>query len=223
MQIKIRQNVLQANEIKANEIRQLLAAKGVFMLNIISSPGSGKTTLLEKTIPYLKKKYKIVVIEGDVESHRDAERLDSFGVPVASVNTGGSCHIESVSIEKALESFNLDDLDLIIVENVGNMVCPAEFDLGENVKVAMISTPEGADKAGKYPLLFREASVVLLNKIDLLPYLDFKKEVFYQDMGNLNAQIPVIEISCQIGQGLENWFDWLEKKLKKKVRYKKRK
>ena len=216
MEIKIKQNVLQANENKAQELKKILASKGIFMLNMISSPGSGKTTLLEKTIPLLKSRYQIAVIEGDVESHRDAERLDNFGVQIASINTGGSCHIESVGIEKALNSFDLNHLDLIIVENVGNMVCPAEFDLGEDCKVAMLSTPEGADKTAKYPLLFREAKLTLLNKIDLLPYLNFNKEIFYQDIRNLNSDLPVLEISCTTDQGLSAWIDWLENKIKNK-------
>ncbi|OGT09338.1 MAG: hydrogenase accessory protein HypB, partial [Gammaproteobacteria bacterium RBG_16_37_9] len=182
MQIKVMQNILQANEKKAAEIRMLLKQKKIFMVNLISSPGSGKTSLLEKTLPILQKKYRVAVIEGDVETDRDAMRLEKYGVPIALINTSGACHLESVSIEKAFTAFDLDNLDLIFVENVGNLVCPAEFDIGENVKVAILSTPEGDDKVMKYPLLFREASLVILNKIDLSAHVNFNQITFYNDL-----------------------------------------
>jgi len=210
MQIKVMQNILQANEKKAAEIRTLLKQKKIFMANLISSPGSGKTSLLEKTLPILKKKYRVAVIEGDVETDRDAVRLDKYGVPIALINTSGACHLESVSIEKAFSALDLDNLDIIFVENVGNLVCPAEFDIGENVKVAVLSTPEGDDKVMKYPLLFREASLVILNKIDLLEYINFNPVNFYNDLKNLNGNIPVIETSCTSGLGIDKWVKWLE-------------
>ena len=210
MQIKVMQNILQANEKKAAEIRTLLKQKKIFMVNLISSPGSGKTSLLEKTLPILKEKYRVAVIEGDVETDRDAVRLDKYGVPVALINTSGACHLESVSIEKAFSALDLDNLDIIFVENVGNLVCPAEFDIGENVKVAVLSTPEGDDKVMKYPLLFREASLVILNKIDLLEYINFNPTNFYNDLKNLNGNISVIETSCTSGLGIDKWVKWLE-------------
>jgi len=210
MQIKIMQNVLQANNQKAAELRNLLKQKNIFMLNLISSPGSGKTTLLEKTIPLIKDKFKLAIIEGDVETDRDAQRLTQFDIPVALINTSGACHLESVSIEKALQSLDLDNLDIIIVENVGNLVCPAEFDIGENAKVALLSTPEGDDKVMKYPLLFREASLAILNKIDLLEATNFKRENFYADMQKINPNLKVIETSCTNNIGLDNWLNWLE-------------
>jgi len=213
MQIKVMQNILQANEKKAAEIRTLLKQKKIFMANLISSPGSGKTSLLEKTLPILKKKYRVAVIEGDVETDRDAVRLDKYGVPIALINTSGACHLESVSIEKAFSALDLDNLDIIFVENVGNLVCPAEFDIGENVKVAVLSTPEGDDKVMKYPLLFREASLVILNKIDLLEYINFNPVNFYNDLKNLNGNIPVIETSCISGLGIDKWVRWLETKM----------
>jgi hydrogenase nickel incorporation protein HypB len=209
MQIRIMQNVLQANEKKAAQIRELLKRKKVFMINLISSPGSGKTTLLEKTLPILQEKYRIAVIEGDVETDRDAKRLDSYGVPVALINTNGACHLESVSIEKAFSALDLDNLDLIFVENVGNLVCPAEFDIGENVKIAILSTPEGDDKPIKYPLLFREASLVILNKIDLLEYVNFSLPDFYHDLKNLHGDLEVIEMSCKSSLGLDKWISWI--------------
>lgn len=216
MTIKIMQNVLAANDQKAAELRALLQRKGIFMLNLISSPGSGKTTLLEKTLPLIQNKFKVAIIEGDVETDRDAERLAKFNVPVALINTSGACHLESVSIEKAFASLDLDNLDLIVVENVGNLVCPAEFDIGEDAKIALLSVPEGDDKVIKYPLLFREASLAILNKTDLLSYANFNKEAFYTDLRQINAALNVVEMSCKDNLGLENWIAWLEQKISAK-------
>jgi hydrogenase nickel incorporation protein HypB len=213
MEIKILQSLLVENDAKAAEIREILRQKKILMVNIISAPGSGKTSLLEKTLPLLATKYKIAVIEGDVETDRDAKRLDNYNVPIALINTQGSCHLASVSIEKAFQSLNLDNLDLIFVENIGNLVCPAEFDLGEDIKIAMVSTPEGDDKPIKYPLLFREAALVILNKIDLLEYLDFKRESFYNDLKKIKANLPVIELSCRNNFGIATWLEWLQNKI----------
>ncbi|CAL7959772.1 hydrogenase nickel incorporation protein HypB [Gammaproteobacteria bacterium] len=213
MQIKIMQNVLQANEKKAAEIRTLLQQKKIFMINLISSPGSGKTTLLEKTLPLLKEKYRMAVIEGDVETDKDAKRLEKYGVPIALINTNGACHLESVSIEKAFSALDMDNLDLIFVENVGNLVCPAEFDIGEDVKVAILSTPEGDDKPMKYPLLFREATLVILNKTDLLEHVDFSLTNFYADIKKLKSNLPVIETACKNNLGIDKWLQWLENQI----------
>jgi hydrogenase nickel incorporation protein HypB len=213
MQIKILQNVLAANAQKAAEIRELLKKKNIFMLNLISSPGAGKTTLLEKILPMLKQQYRVAVIEGDVETDKDAARLEKYGVPIALINTSGACHLESVSIEKALQSFDLDNLDLIIVENVGNLVCPAEFDIGEHAKVAVLSTPEGDDKPMKYPLLFREASLIILNKIDLLEHVNFNLEGFRSDVRKINPNSPILEVSCKTDAGLDSILDWLGERL----------
>lgn len=212
MQIKILQNLLKANDAKASELRTVLKDKKIFMINLISSPGSGKTSILEKTLPILKTLFRIGIIEGDVETQKDAERLEQYQVPIAMINTSGACHLESVSIEKALLAFDLNKLDLVFIENVGNLVCPAEFDVGENVKVAILSTPEGDDKPEKYPLLFREASLLILNKIDLLPHVDFNKERFYASLKKLNANLPVIEMSCRTGEGFTAWVDWIKSK-----------
>jgi hydrogenase nickel incorporation protein HypB len=212
IEITIKQDLLEENDKKATEIRTLLTEKKILMVNFISSPGSGKTTLLEKTIPLLlKRNIKLAIIEGDVETDRDAKRLEKLGVPISLINTRGSCHLEGVSIEKALEKFNLDALDIIFVENVGNLVCPAEFDIGEDMKIAMLSIPEGDDKPCKYPLLFREANLLLLNKIDLLPYSDFNKQSFNNDVNKINANLLVIELSLKTEQGIDRWLDWLNK------------
>lgn len=204
------QNILQANEKKAAEIRSLLQQKKILMLNLISSPGSGKTSLLEKTLPILKEKYRIAVIEGDVETDKDAKRLEKYSIPIALINTNGACHLESVSIEKAFSALDMDNLDLVFIENVGNLVCPAEFDVGEDVKVAVLSTPEGDDKPLKYPLLFREANLAILNKTDLLEYVDFNLSTFYADIRKLNSNLTVIESSCKTGLGLDKWIQWIE-------------
>ncbi len=213
MKITIKQNVLQANDAKAAELKKLLDSKNILMVNLISSPGSGKTTLLEHTISHFKDKYRMAVVEGDVETDRDAQRLTKLGIPVALINTCGACHLESVSIEKAFSVFDLDNLDLIFVENVGNLVCPAEFDIGEHAKIALLSTPEGDDKVLKYPLLFQEAELIILSKTDLGDATDFDKDIFYSDIKEIDSKAEVIEISCKKNSGLKSWFNWLEKKL----------
>ncbi|MCL5261626.1 MAG: hydrogenase nickel incorporation protein HypB [Gammaproteobacteria bacterium] len=218
MLIKIMQNVLAENAKMAGEIRDLLKQKKILMINLISSPGSGKTSLLEKTLPFLKAKYRVAVIEGDVETDKDAKRLENSNVPIALINTSGACHLESVSIEKAFSVLDLDNLDIIFVENVGNLVCPAEFDIGEDMKVALVSTPEGDDKPSKYPLLFREASLAILNKIDLLQHVDFNLNNFSADVQELNPNLSIIKMSCRTGEGLQDWFNWLETKIASKQR-----
>ncbi|MFC1517917.1 hydrogenase nickel incorporation protein HypB [Candidatus Margulisiibacteriota bacterium] len=210
MKIEVMKSVLEANEDKAKEVRTLLKQKKVVMLNLISSPGSGKTSLLERTLEQLGNNIKIGIIEGDVATDKDAKRLQKYNVPIVMINTEGGCHLDSASIEKALGKFDLVNLDLIFVENVGNLVCPTAFDLGENAKVAVVSTTEGDDKPAKYPMLFREAAVALLNKIDLVEHTDFNKDVFYEELTKLNSKLPVYEISCTKNIGLASWLKWLE-------------
>ncbi len=209
MEIKIMKNILDRNQNKADEVRSLLASSGVLMVNIISSPGSGKTTLLEKTTEALFQKFRIGVIEGDITTDRDAQRLKRFGIPICVINTEGGCHLDSHSISRALPSFDLQSLDVIFVENVGNLVCPSQFDLGEAFKLAMVSTTEGDDKPAKYPMLFREAKAVLLNKIDLMPYTDFNIENFTGDLKQINPAIRRFDVSCTRGYGLDMWFEWI--------------
>jgi len=213
MEIKIMKNILDRNQNKADEVRNLLTSKKVVMVNIISSPGAGKTTLLERTLEEFNSKYRIGVIEGDITTDRDARRLQKFNIPIVVINTEGGCHLDSHSISKALDSFDLDNLDIIFVENVGNLICPSEFDLGETFKLAVVSTPEGDDKPGKYPLLFREAMAVLLNKTDLIPYTNFNLENFKRDLSGINAKVPLFEISCTNGDGLKEWFKWMSAKI----------
>jgi hydrogenase nickel incorporation protein HypB len=209
MEIKIMKNILDRNQNKANEVRNLLASKKVLMVNIISSPGAGKTTLLERTCEALVSKFRIGVIEGDVTTDRDAQRLKKYNIPIVVINTEGGCHLDSHSISKVLDSFDLDNLDVLFVENVGNLICPSEFDLGETFKLAVVSTAEGDDKPDKYPLLFREAKAVLLNKIDLIPYTNFNHENFTRDLRKINGKILQFDVSCTRGDGLEEWFKWI--------------
>ena len=213
MEIKIMKNILDRNQNKANEVKNLLSLKKVLMVNIISSPGAGKTTLLERTCEAIGGKFRIGVIEGDITTDRDAQRLKKYNIPIVVINTEGGCHLDSHSISKVLGSFDLDRLDVLFVENVGNLICPSQFDLGETFKLAVVSTTEGDDKPGKYPMLFREAEAVLLNKTDLIPYTNFRFESFNSDLKKINSKIPLFEISCTRGDGLEEWFKWISDKI----------
>ncbi len=212
MEIAIMKAVLEENNDRARDISELLGSKNILLLNIISSPGSGKTTLLEKTVEHFKDRYSIAVIEVDITTARDAERLEKYKIPLVVINTDGACHLNSMSIINALDTFNLDELDIIFVENVGNLVCPSEFDIGEAAKIAMLSTTEGDDKPAKYPLLFRESELMILNKMDLAPYTNFNRESFFRDLKKINKNLPVIEASCTKNEGLTGWFDWVEQK-----------
>ena len=209
MEIKIMRNILDRNQNKADEVRNILREKNVTMINIISSPGSGKTSLLECTCMELCSKKRIGVIEGDVTTDRDAQRLKIFDIPILVINTEGGCHLDSHSIFKVLKEFDLDNLDVIFVENVGNLICPSQFDLGENFKIALLSTPEGDDKPAKYPMLFREAKAVILNKIDLIPHTNFSFIKFESDLRKINPTIPVIQVSCKTKEGLNSWINWI--------------
>jgi hydrogenase nickel incorporation protein HypB len=209
MEIKIMKNILDRNQNKAEEVRRFLKSKNVNMLNMISSPGAGKTSLLERTFESLGKKLRFGVIEGDITTDRDARRLKKFDIPIVVINTEGGCHLDSHSISKVLSYFDFDNLDLLIVENVGNLICPSQFDLGETYKIAIISTTEGDDKPAKYPMIFREAKVVLLNKIDLLPYTNFNFDSFSADLRKINGTVPLFEVSCTTGIGLDSWFEWV--------------
>lgn len=209
MKIQVVKNVLDANDRIAQENRALFDAKGIYVINLMSAPGAGKTSLVEKTILALKDRCRIGVIEGDIQDTYDADRVAKLGIPAVQINTGGSCHLDGNMIREALGALDLDSLDLLIVENVGNLVCPAEFKIGENAKVMLLSTPEGADKPAKYPLMFQESSVMLINKIDLLPYVEFDREKAKRDALALNRNLKIFEVSCRTSQGLERWFDWL--------------
>ena len=209
MEIKIMKNILDRNRNKAEEVRNLLASKRILMVNMISSPGAGKTTLLEHTLGYLVKRFRIGVIEGDITTDRDGQRLKKFGVPIVVINTEGGCHLDSHSISKVLDHFDLDNLDVIFVENVGNLICPSQFDLGETFKLAVVSVTEGDDKPEKYPMVFREAKAVILNKTDLMPYTNFNNTDFTTDLKKINGHIKRFDVSCTTGNGLNYWFEWI--------------
>ncbi|QGG48465.1 hydrogenase nickel incorporation protein HypB [Heliorestis convoluta] len=216
MQIHLNQKLLGANEKVASENRKRMEEKGVFLLNLMSSPGAGKTTVLEKTLPLFKERLAVAVIEGDIATLRDAERIAALKVPVVQINTHGACHLDATMIQSVLDQFDLDQLDLLIAENVGNLVCPAEFDLGEAAKVVLLSTTEGNDKIPKYPLMFREADGLLINKIDLLPFTDFSLEEVARDLKKINPLLPTFPVSARTGEGLEAWIDWLLTKMQER-------
>ena len=199
--------------------RRVFADNGVFVINVMSSPGSGKTTTLEKTLTKIVPQIKSAVIVGDICTTNDADRLAVTGVPVVQVNTdefGGDCHLAAHVIERAVEGLELDAIDLLIVENVGNLVCPAEFDIGEDARVVVLSVTEGEDKPAKYPLMFRECEVALLNKIDLLPYLEYDKDKAIDFIHQVHPNMPVFEISAKTEEGFEPWIEWLKSKIKQK-------
>lgn len=216
MEIKVMKRVLDRNQDQAEQIRALLKENHVRMYNLISSPGAGKTTLLEQTCRHLGPDYGVGIIEGDVYTDRDARRLQSYGFPIVLINTEGGCHLDSNSISGALQEFNLQALRLLFVENVGNLVCPSHFDLGETSKIAVVSTSEGDDKPIKYPMLFRDARAVLLNKMDLLEFTDFDYDHFVRDLRQVNPTVPLFETSCTKGRGLEGWFHWLKQEMGEK-------
>jgi hydrogenase nickel incorporation protein HypB len=218
-EIKVIRRVLDVNDKMAAENRKRFAEKGVFVLNLMSSPGSGKTTTLEKTLAQIMPEIKSAVIVGDICTTHDADRLAKTGAPVVQINTdefGGDCHLVAHVIEKAAGSLDLDDIDLLVIENVGNLVCPAEFDIGEDSRVVVLSVTEGEDKPVKYPLMFRECEAALLNKVDLLPYLDFEKEKAIDYIHQVHPDMPVFEISAKTEQGFEPWIEWLKNKIRQK-------
>ncbi|NTW05371.1 MAG: hydrogenase nickel incorporation protein HypB [Peptococcaceae bacterium] len=215
MEIKVIKNIMQKYQDLAQVNRSLLDSYNIFSINIMSSPGAGKTTLLEETISLLSGDVKIAVIEGDLMTSRDAERIGKKGVPVVQINTQGGCHLDSSMIDSALKQFNLADLDIVIIENVGNLICPSTYDLGEHEKIVVISVPEGDDKPGKYPVMFQEADLCILNKVDLLPYSNFNVDNFLQDVKKLNPDLEIIKTSAVTGEGMDYWGQWLKNKIKK--------
>ncbi|MEW6262363.1 MAG: hydrogenase nickel incorporation protein HypB [Thermodesulfobacteriota bacterium] len=214
MELTVGRNILEANERLAAENRELFEKNHVLVMNLMSSPGAGKTSLLEKTIDRLKDRVRLGVIEGDVQSTRDAERIAQRGVRAVQIQTDGACHLDADMVRQAAAAFDLADLDLLVVENVGNLVCPAEFNLGEEFKAMILSVAEGDDKPLKYPLMFRLSQVLVINKIDLLPYLDCSVDKIRAEAKLLNPDQTVFEVSCRTGQGLDQWCAWLEEKVR---------
>ncbi|MGD9149761.1 MAG: hydrogenase nickel incorporation protein HypB [Desulfobacterales bacterium] len=219
-EIKVVRRVLDVNAKMAEQNRRLFAEKGIFVLNVMSSPGSGKTTTLEKTLARIMPEINSAVIVGDICTTHDADRLANTEAPVVQINTdefGGDCHLVAHVIEKAAVTLDLDAIEFLVVENVGNLVCPAEFDIGEDSRVVILSVTEGEDKPVKYPLMFRECEVALLNKVDLLPYLDFDKQKAIDFIHQVHPQMPVFEISAKTEEGFDALIEWLKNKIKSKA------
>jgi len=216
MKISVVRDILEANDRIAQQNKELFDENKLLVINLMSSPGAGKTSLLERSISALKEDLSIGVIEGDIQSSQDAERIAQTGIPVVQINTGGACHLDGNMIRDTFGEFSFKDLDLLVVENVGNLVCPAEFKVGEDFKVMILSVTEGDDKPAKYPLMFHESSVLLINKIDLLPYVDCRVKKIREDALKINPGLAIFEISCKTGEGLEGWYNWIREKVKDK-------
>jgi hydrogenase nickel incorporation protein HypB len=214
--INVGESLLAKNDRLAAGNRKLFNDAGLLTLNLVSSPGSGKTTLLEKTLSDLKEQFSFAVLEGDQQTANDADRIAATGVPVHQINTGAGCHLDAHMVGHGVEKFDLDTTDILMIENVGNLVCPASFDLGEDLKVAVLSTTEGEDKPAKYPQMFRAAEIMIINKIDLLPHLDFDMEKCRDYALQVNPDLTIFELSCRSGEGLDTWYAWLEEALAKK-------
>ncbi len=215
MEIQVVKKVLDVNDVMAAQNRKRFADHNVFVLNVMSSPGSGKTSTLEKALDRIKDQVSCAVIVGDVCTSNDAERLSAAGVPVIQVNTdefGGDCHLAAHVIDNAANGLDLEKIDILIVENVGNLVCPAEFDIGEDARAVVLSVTEGEDKPEKYPLMFRVCDIAIINKIDLLPYLDYDKNAAIEHIQRVHPDMPVFEVSAKTGDGIGEWAEWLKEK-----------
>ena len=215
--IDVRKSILADNENQAEEIRQDLAAKKVFMINVMASPGAGKTSVIIQTIRRLKDRHRIAVIEGDIESMVDSEKILAEGIPAVQIQTGGACHLDAPMVTAAIDGLALDKLDLVFIENIGNLICPAEFDTGSDLQAMILSVPEGDDKILKYPLMFSICDVLLVNKIDYLQDSDFNIELLRRRALELNPRIQIFEVSCKTGVGFETWCDWLAKRVELKI------
>jgi len=207
--ITVERKVLEKNDVVANDIRAKLKEHKIFSFNLLSSPGSGKTSLVERTIAQLKDKIAIGVIEGDVQTDLDAQRIDVLGVPVAQIVTNGGCHLDAGLVRDALAKIDYANLNVLIIENVGNLVCPAGYDLGEDTKVVLLSTTEGDDKPLKYPAMFRNASVLIINKIDLLPYVNCSVQKIKENALAINPDLKIFETSCTTDAGISDWCNWI--------------
>jgi len=213
MHIDLAKPILEKNDRTAARNRQLFDEKGVFVVDLMASPGSGKTSTILATIQALRDRYRIAVIEGDIASDVDARKIKAHGIPAVQVNTGGACHLESEMIARAVSVLDLDQLDLIILENVGNLVCPTDFYLGEHAKVMILSVPEGHDKPLKYPGVFQVSQAIILNKIDTMPVFDFDQDAFTASVKQLNPAAPIFPMSATKGEGVEPWAQWLAERI----------
>jgi hydrogenase nickel incorporation protein HypB len=214
--IKVGEKILGKNEDKAKENKKRLSKQSILTINIMSSPGAGKTSLLLSTIKHMSKKYRIAVIEGDVASSVDSEKVNALGIPVVQINTKGGCHLDAFMVEKGLNNLPLEKVDLLFIENVGNLICPNNYLLGEDVRLMIASLPEGDDKPHKYPAMFADSDVVILNKTDLQPYLDFNEKAFRKVITGLNPDVIIFSLSCKTGVGMSAWFNWLDNAIRNK-------
>ena len=217
MKIQVVKQILEWNEDVSREVIKTLADKKVCMINVMGSPGAGKTSLITALIGKLRENFRIGVIEGDIAGQIDAEKIQAMGIPVVQLQTGGACHIEAMSIQNMLEMFDLDDLDVMFVENIGNLVCPAEFNIGEDTRIAILSIPEGDDKVEKYPLMFATSDALVLNKYDMLPHFEFDEQRVRQNASDLNPRISVFGISSRSGDGIDKLAAWLSEKVSSKI------
>jgi len=209
MRVVLEEEVLADNNSSAKFNRDLFEKSRTLVINIMSSPGAGKTTLLEKTVSALGKEFSIGVIEGDLATEKDADRIRAHGAQAVQINTNGGCHLDARMVAKVLPEFDFDKIDILFIENVGNLVCPSGYDLGQNYKVAILSVPEGNDKIPKYPVMFRRTEMVVLNKIDLLPYLDFDVNMAIEDLEGINPDSKMLQVSSRTEEGLDEWFSWI--------------
>lgn len=215
MEVKLNMDVLSDNNVAAAHNREAFAKSKTLVINLMSSPGAGKTTILEKTVKTLQGKYRVGVIEGDLATQKDADRIRATGAVAHQINTNGGCHLDARMITKVLPEFNLNEIDILFIENVGNLVCPSGYDLGQNHKIAVLSVPEGNDKIPKYPTMFNRTEMVLLNKIDLLPMVDFDVAEAIDDLKGLNPNSHLIQVSARTEAGMEQWIQWVENAYKK--------
>lgn len=218
MEIKIVKQILEWNEDVSNEVKATLSENNICLINVMGSPGAGKTSLITDIINRLRETYRIGVIEGDIAGAIDAEKIDKMGIPVVQLQTDGACHIEAMSIRHMLSFFNLNEIDVLIVENIGNLVCPAEFNIGEDFRVAILSIPEGDDKVEKYPLMFETSEALVMNKYDMLPYFEFDDGRVEKNVKDLNKDAKVFRVSTKTGEGAEDFVGWLSDKIAAKIK-----
>lgn len=215
MEIKVLHQIMDWNEDVSQEVKDVLTAHHICMINVMGSPGAGKTSLITSLIGRLKDRFRIGVIEGDIAGQVDADRIAALDVPTVQLNTDGACHIEAMSIQNILPYLPLDDLDLIFVENIGNLVCPAEFRIGESLRITILSIPEGDDKVEKYPLMFTDTDCLVLNKYDMMPYFDFDEQRVIDNYGTVNPDAPLFRVSSRTGEGLADLADFIAETIKK--------
>ncbi|WP_432667240.1 hydrogenase nickel incorporation protein HypB [Wukongibacter baidiensis] len=217
-QILVKKNILKTNDEIAKQNRETFKEKGIFTINMLGSPGAGKTSVLEQIIKSLKDKVKLAVIEGDLYTTKDADRIESHGIDVLQVNTGGACHLDAPMIKEAMDHIDIEDIDFLVIENVGNLVCPASYDLSEDIKVTVLSITEGNDKPLKYPSMFQRSEVLIVNKMDLIDYTNFSMDELYEDVKSLNEDIKIFEVSCTTGKGIGELAEFLKEKIDEKRR-----